>query len=79
MASSIHFFLSNLIAHELVKVNASAHIDKILKFRKCETPLLEPARAKVSPFPEGRDLGRGYREQKMCVGLTAFVRVITLK
>ena len=29
----------------------------MLKFRKRETPLLEPARAKVSPFPEGRDLG----------------------
>ena len=30
---------------------------KILKFRKCETPLVEPERAKASPFPEGRDLG----------------------
>lgn len=28
-----------------------------LKFRKCEIPLLEPARAMVSPFPEGRYLG----------------------
>ena len=28
-----------------------------LKFRKCETPLMEPARAMVSPFPEGRNLG----------------------
>ena len=28
-----------------------------LKFRKCETPLMEPVRAMVSPFPEGRDLG----------------------
>ena len=28
-----------------------------LKFRKCETPLLEAAWALVSPFPEGRDLG----------------------
>ena len=28
-----------------------------LKFRKCETPLLEPAWALVSPFPETRDLG----------------------
>ena len=27
----------------------------LLKFRKCETPLLEPARARASPFPEGRD------------------------
>ena len=27
------------------------------KFRKCEIPFLEPARAMVSPFPEGRDLG----------------------
>ena len=27
------------------------------KFRKGETPLIEPARAMVSPFPEGRDLG----------------------
>ena len=32
---------------------------KKLKFRKCETPLMEPARAMVSPFPEGRDLGWG--------------------
>ncbi len=29
----------------------------LLKFRKCETPLLEPARARASPFHEGRDLG----------------------
>ena len=28
-----------------------------LKFRTRETPLLKPERAKVSPFPEGRDLG----------------------
>ena len=27
------------------------------KFSKCETPLVEPERARVSPFPEGRDLG----------------------
>ena len=30
---------------------------KLLKFRKGETPLIEPARAMLSPFPEGRDLG----------------------
>ena len=30
---------------------------RLFKFRKCETPLIEPARARVSPFPEGRDLG----------------------
>ena len=30
---------------------------KMLKFRKCETPLVEPERARASPFPEGRDLG----------------------
>ena len=24
---------------------------KITEFRKCETPLMEPARAKASPFP----------------------------
>ena len=29
----------------------------VFKFRKCETPLIEPARAMVSPFPEGRDSG----------------------
>lgn len=29
------------------------------KFRKCETPLVEPERARASPFPETRDLGRG--------------------
>ena len=31
----------------------------ITKFRKCETPLMEPARAKASPFPETLDLERG--------------------
>ncbi len=31
----------------------------IVKFRKRETPLFEPAMARASPFPEGRDLGRG--------------------
>ena len=30
----------------------------IVKFRKRETPLFEPAMARASPFPEGRDLGR---------------------
>ena len=29
----------------------------MLKFRKRETPLLEPEWAKASPSPEGRDLG----------------------
>lgn len=29
------------------------------KFRKCETPLVEPERARARPFPETRDLGRG--------------------
>lgn len=29
------------------------------KFRKDETPLVEPERARASPFPETRDLGRG--------------------
>ena len=32
---------------------------KITKSRKCETLLMEPVRAKASPFPETRDLGRG--------------------
>ena len=40
---------------------------------------MEPEMAKVSPFPEGRDLGRGQRARKKCVGLKAFERVITLK
>ncbi len=31
----------------------------IVKFRKRETPLFEPAMARASPFPEGSDLGRG--------------------
>ena len=31
----------------------------IVKFRKRETPLFEPAMARTSPFPEGRDLERG--------------------
>ena len=51
-----------------------------MKFRKCETPILEPARAKVSPFPEGRDLGwGGVTYPKKCVGLDAFELETNLK
>ena len=32
-------------------------IFEYFKFRKCETPVIEPVRSRARPFTEGRDLG----------------------
>ena len=48
-----------LMANGYRRLLSADKLAKITKFRKCETPLMEPARAKASPFPETRDLGRG--------------------
>ena len=48
-----------LMAVGICRFLSSSVRTKITKFRNCETPLVEPGRAKVSPYPEGRDLGRG--------------------
>ena len=47
-----------LMANGLCLFLSSDVRTKITKFRKCETPLMEPEMAKASPFPETRDLGR---------------------
>ena len=48
-----------LMANGYRRLLSADKLAKITKFRKCETPLMEPERAKASPFPETLDLGRG--------------------
>ena len=56
MSKSLIFSLMANVYCRLLSADMHA---KITKSRKCETLLMEPVRAKESPFPETRDLGRG--------------------
>ena len=50
-----------------------------MKFRKCETPILEPARGEGKSLPRGEGFRVGVTYPKKCVGLDAFELETNLK
>ena len=59
MSKSLIF---SLMANVYCRLLSSDMHAKITKSRKCETPLMEPATAKASPFP----IDPGFRERVTC-------------